>query len=54
MSVTPSMKSRTKSAGSEIPVVADNLDEVGVGLALLSSSVRVDIDGQRLCYTDCV
>jgi hypothetical protein len=42
----------TDDSGSEVPVVSDNLDELGIRLG--SGSVRVDVDGKGLCDTDSV
>jgi len=42
----------TNNSWSEIPVLSDDLDELGIGLG--SGSVRVDVDGEGLCDTDSV
>jgi hypothetical protein len=42
----------TNDSWSEIPVLSDNLDELGIGLG--SGSVRIDVDGEGLCDTDSV
>ena len=44
----------TERTGAEIPVVADDLNKVGIALALLCGAVRVDVDGEGLCDTDSV
>ena len=40
----------TDDTGAEVKVVADDLDELLVGL--LAGAVRVDVDGERLGDTD--
>jgi hypothetical protein len=40
----------TDNSGTQVPVLPDDVDKVGI--ALLTGAVRVDVDGEGLCDTD--